>query len=730
MPRDIKSSSLLQLFLTLGLFVFAAVIFPSRVEAATPIVNVTPTPNATSVPKFSKFELTFNINKSYASDSRLPYYYYDPDDTPQNNTLPNRTSPYGVDGITINTVFISPTGKTLTVPSFYYQDYIRTRVNEREVLTPNGGMVWKTRFTPSEVGEYRYYISIQDKEGQTRYPTTGELKFNSTNSSAKGFIRPSIRDPRFFDYEDGSSYIPISGYASQWWNDVNLKSYYFEDKFAKFKQAGINLIRLWDENDGYNISFESTYDRKPSDADVLCCSIKGSFVDQPDAFREDKIFESAEANGIAIELSFHEDVYWTWDASVFNEGWNPNPVAFDNKYHVNYYKRAFRNRLARYGYSTSLLTWESWNELGHVAPNSAIWKFHEQYSAYQRSTDPYKHPITTSQGSQTYSPGFWSSNLNDVANYHDYMMPNRYDASLANDEVNFVYRFSQCLRYTSGGCGLGLGDGTTWTGGPKPWIWGEIGVLIDWNGPDPAGLNGEGGVRARVNEVWAGLFGPLGTVPIEWNVPDSSTMTRIYQGTKVASDFFKGIDYNGLKFDHLPTNDISIANYVGDKLVSSSPNNMRAMGLRSQDKKTVLLWAQNKAYTWKNYATTPTAVSGNITVPGITTGTYRVEYWNTETGEITKGAEVTANGNLVVPVSNLQKSVAIKVTNTNGTSLSAACLANQDDTELVDISDYSILVSNFFRTTSFGKSDINKDGIVDISDYSLLVGSFFQVCQQ
>lgn len=737
--NKLVSNSIYRLSLVLVCLIFAGLVFPSSVDAATPSVNTHST-SSTQVPKFGKFEVTFNINKTYPDGSPLPYYYYDSSDTPANNTIPNRTSPYGVDGITIDTVFTSPSGKTLTVPSFYYVDYSRSRSGSTEILNKvNSAAVWKTRFTPSEVGEYSYYINITDKEGTTKYPTSGTLKFTSTSSNSKGFLRVSPRDPRFMEFDNGTSFVPISA-QGQWWDCCSIKSYFFDDRFAQYKQAGVNLVRLWDQNDGYNLSLEGTWDSKPTDAQAIA-GPKGTYIDQADAYREDKIIESAEANGVYIELSAHGDVYWNWDASIYNEGWNTTRASWTSKYHLNYWYRNFRYRVARYGYSTSILSWENWNELGHITAGSEVYKFYEAYVPFQKSTDPYKHLITTSLTSQAYSPGFWSSPLNDIANYHDYMMISRYDSSLVYDEVNFVYRFGQCLRFTSGGgCNLGLGDGSSWAGGsttnPKPWIWGEIGIQgVNWDdGSHPdfqQGNSGEGAIRSKQNIMWAGLFSPLGTTPIPWMSMDATNLAKYYQYTKIASNFFSNIDYNGAKFDHLPTADVSITPYTGDKVTSSNAGNIRALAMRSQDKNTILVWAQNKGYTWKNSSTTPAAASGTITIPNVPSGkVYRVEYWDTTTGAVTNGSNITSTGSISVPVNNLQKSVAIKLISTSITPANPVCDANQDSSSLVDISDYSILASNFFKTSNFGRSDINKDGIVDISDYGLLAASFFQTCVQ
>jgi hypothetical protein len=65
-------------------------------------------------------------------------------------------------------------------------------------------------------------------------------------------------------------------------------------------------------------------------------------------------------------------------------------------------KRLFKQRLsylvARWGYSTSVLAWELWNEVdlttGYDSKAVAAW--HKEMALYLRSIDPWRHPITTS----------------------------------------------------------------------------------------------------------------------------------------------------------------------------------------------------------------------------------------------------------------------------------------------------------------------------------------------
>lgn len=57
------------------------------------------------------------------------------------------------------------------------------------------------------------------------------------------------------------------------------------------------------------------------------------------------------------------------------------------------------------------------------------------------------------------------------------------------------------------------------------------------------------------------------------------------------------------------------------------------------------------------------------------------------------------------------------------------CTADISGDNIVDLVDYSVLVSNFLKIpVTNQKADINKDGAVDLSDYSILVGQFLKPC--
>ncbi|MDQ2752016.1 MAG: DUF5060 domain-containing protein, partial [Bacteroidota bacterium] len=76
-------------------FVFATIIV--KTNAQVPVFN-TVTPNSTTLPKLSKFELTIDLTAGY-------------------------TNPYDYSDIDVQCIFTSPSMKKDTVDGFYMQDY-------------------------------------------------------------------------------------------------------------------------------------------------------------------------------------------------------------------------------------------------------------------------------------------------------------------------------------------------------------------------------------------------------------------------------------------------------------------------------------------------------------------------------------------------------------------------------------------------------------------------------
>jgi hypothetical protein len=338
---------------------------------------------------------------------------------------------------------------------------------------------------------------------------------------------------------------------------------------------------------------------------------------------------------------------------------------FAQAWTLNSYKRNLRYRVARWGYSPAILAWELHNEWGHINSSGSPNQYNMivAVNSYLAAIDPFDHLRTTSQNSQAYSPQLWSASGMDNANYHWYL--DGHIASLDPDEQLTVMRFAWCLAAATAPAntpycnGLGLGDGSAWTGPGKPWVWGEVGVGLDGT----QGNTGEAGSRFLHNIVWAGLFTPLGTTPIEWwwYQEDSTATAAKFAARKGASLFFKTVNYAGGNFVYLMTPGDGPPGYSGETISASDPK-ARVYAMRRADKGAAYLWVHHRDYIWSKAGSTITPISPSVTVSNLLNSAYSVQVWNTTTGAIISQQTLTpSSGSLSVAVSGLTSDVAIKI---------------------------------------------------------------------
>lgn len=195
------------------------------------------------IPKYEKFELTFQVKNTVAGNYQLPY---DPD------------PPHGIDltyprhqGISVDALFLPP-GQTdwnraYQQPAFYFQDFDDQVKKDREEVDrewfyPTGEFAWKVRFAPNRSGSWQYKIKAVDASGATE---TTPQSFTVLDSTRKGFIKVSQADPRYFEFDDGSP-LYAAGFAYGP-NGPPLQSPVLrsEPDFQVFQRNGINLLRVW-----------------------------------------------------------------------------------------------------------------------------------------------------------------------------------------------------------------------------------------------------------------------------------------------------------------------------------------------------------------------------------------------------------------------------------------------------------------------------------------------------
>jgi hypothetical protein len=196
---------------------------------ASPTIDTITAPQ--SVAKFEKYEITFNIANSVASNPQWPY---------------DASTPAGVaaaQGISVDAEFSPDNWITVySQPAFYYQPYICQAKNGRDWIYPEGQPVWMVRFAPNTQGLWRFRLKARDASGET---ISSARAFTVTSSDSHGFVRVSPTDARYFQFDDGT-YFPALGYNMNWnhidWNDPVTAN---QANFTAMGQNGIQLIRIW-----------------------------------------------------------------------------------------------------------------------------------------------------------------------------------------------------------------------------------------------------------------------------------------------------------------------------------------------------------------------------------------------------------------------------------------------------------------------------------------------------
>ncbi len=332
------------------------------------------TANADQVAQYAKLELTFPVEGTF-------------------------TNPFDPDQIDVCAEFYTPSGKRLRVPAFFFQDFVRTK----DGIVRIGKPAWKVRFAPVEVGRYRYRIIAKN---QGRRVATAEESFTCTPREHRGYIRVSHSNPLYFEFDNGEPYFPsgINVFVT-----TKLGSGIPPDRLDRCERwmdaladHGGNFIRL--RMDSWWMPIEMT-------PDEACGYFGLGYYHQQSCWEIDRIYDKASARGIYImhcldnaNASVNGNVSkYPWRAAynlylkrnggvceTADEFWT-NPEA------RRYVRNKLRYCVARWGYSTSLMCWEFWNEVAcrpQTIDAAAAW--HRDMARYLRSIDPWNHPITTS----------------------------------------------------------------------------------------------------------------------------------------------------------------------------------------------------------------------------------------------------------------------------------------------------------------------------------------------
>ena len=326
------------------------------------------------------------------------------------NVTAQYENPFDPDDIDVVAVFTSPSGKKIVVPAFYYQDFKREISGDREVLVPVGSPYWKVRFTPTEVGEYSFYVRVRDRFGNTAQSETHT--FNAVPSNLPGFVRLSSKDPRYLTFDNGRSAFFI-GHDVCWSGKPGTFAY--DIWFSKMQESGENITRIWMAPWCFGIEWK-----------------KLGYYDLAEAWKLDYVIKLAEKKGIYILLCLmnhgqlrRED---EWKDNPYNKargGPLSKPEDFwTNDKAIELFKKRLRYIVARWGYSTHILAWELWNEVdltdGYSSLRDEVARWHKIMGDYLKEIDPYKHLVTTSFANPSLDSKIWKLKEMDIVTVHRY----------------------------------------------------------------------------------------------------------------------------------------------------------------------------------------------------------------------------------------------------------------------------------------------------------------------
>lgn len=332
-------------------------------------------PSAASVPVYGKLELTFHVQHEYEN-------------------------PFDPEVVDVTGHFLSPGGKEIVLPGFFYQAFERMRDPAgNEKMGAVGPPCWKVRFSPTEQGKWRYYVVVKDALGELH---SDEQALTATEAELKGgMVRVSRRDGRFFELDNGEFFYPLGINMRDGGDQAAAErgTYDFDDYFPFFAEHGIRFCRTWMCAWWGGIEWSDRYDSRFDGA--------GRYA-MYNAWRLDHAVDLADKYGIYLEITLNShgqvrrdkfDAEWQYNPySTKNGGFVASPAMFFTDDEV---KRLFRQRyryvIARWGYSPHIMSWDMWNEVdlveGYNPAEVATW--HQEMARYLRGLDPWRHLITS-----------------------------------------------------------------------------------------------------------------------------------------------------------------------------------------------------------------------------------------------------------------------------------------------------------------------------------------------
>lgn len=395
--------------------------------------------------------------------------------------------PFRARDVAVDVVFEAPSGRSLRLPAFYVSGAAKAASR------------WQARFTPREVGRYRYRVELREAEQLRHVSPAG--RFTVRPSPARGFLRPASDWAWRFD--NGELFRGIGenvGWEHRDHDDSKFfgalhehPRFHYEAMLAQLSRDGANFIRTWMIY--WNLPVDWRWVDNASRYRPSASRFNESGIERMEAF-----IAAAEKHGIYVMLTLDPHVALLgegWEHSVYNRsnGGHAATVAefFTSTQAREQYRDKLRFLVARWGYSPSIAAWEFFNEIDNVTyadpaariPDEPVVDWHRDMSRYLAALDPFGHMITTSISHRDLA------GLNDIPD-------------IAFNQKH-IYKATGSIPAT-------VRDYTGRHG--KPYVIGEFGFEWDWSQNFDAFA--EDMVHDFKRGLWYGLFSPTPVLPLSW----------------------------------------------------------------------------------------------------------------------------------------------------------------------------------------------------------------------
>jgi len=419
------------------------------------------------------------------------------------NTSSFYENPFNPNEVNITALIKAPSGKSIHIPAFYYQNYSRELGSGGEVLTPTGGTYWKVRFSPKEIGQYVVSIKLQ---GGGEAITSDNMTFNVHPSDGLGFVELSEGDRRYLKFSNNRSHFFI-GHDVCWFGSNG--TYDYDEWFSSMNLNGEDITRIWMASWAFGIEWDRL-----------------GYYDLMEAWRLDYVLRKAEENGIYVILCLMNHgqlqsggLTGEWGDNPYNSAKGgpldrPDDFWMDEEA-IGLFKRRLTYIVSRWGYNTHILAWEFWNEVENTDDYDfpVVSGWHDEMVAFLREIDPYEHLVTTSSDQRFGGLGSMS-----------FVTVHKYGPDSFKDIAGKVPEIIEGL----------------WTRYEKPILMTEFGADWRWF-DDPYTYRDKEGVEIHEG-IWSSILSGSPSSAMLWWWDSYIHPYNLYYHFKALSEYLKGID--------------------------------------------------------------------------------------------------------------------------------------------------------------------------------------------